>query len=234
MMRSMGDTMKIHLSKPGGQNEGPYTLEQILQDLAANKYRDTDYWAWHEGLTEWVPLYALPGIAADDDAAPPDEIQAASPAGSAVQPGIPPAAPVTEPGQESAVVRNQVSSGLPASALDQIFVFTTGDGPSAWRSPMVARMLKEIIGDDVSALREGVPRDVVARCAVGELLKPDGSISDAVWRAMDAHRPVIVQDARARLYRVCVRTFRVEADVLVVLVLFSNKQKLPAAIPGPA
>jgi len=105
-------------------------------------------------------------------------------------------------------------------------MFTTGDGPSAWQSPTVARMLKEIIGEDPGSLNEGIPRDVVAHCAVGELLKPDGSISEAVWRAMAAHRPTIVQQARERLYRVCVRTFRIEADTIVAAVLFYNKQKL--------
>ena len=105
-------------------------------------------------------------------------------------------------------------------------MFTTGDGPSALQSPTVARMLKQIIGEDPDALREGIPRDVVARCAVAELLKPDGSISEAVWRAMAAHRPAIVQQARDSLYRVCVRTFRIEADVIVAAVLFYNKQKL--------
>ena len=78
----------------------------------------------------------------------------------------------------------------------------------------------------LSAIGEGIPRDIVAWCAPGELLKPDGSISEAVWRAMAAHRPVIVQHARDRLYRVCVRTFRIEADAVVALVLFYNKQKL--------
>ena len=102
-------------------------------------------------------------------------------------------------------------------------MFTTGDGPSAWQSPTVARMLKEIIGEDLSTLRQEVSRDVVARCAAGELLKPDGSISDAVWRAMAAHRPALVQQARERLYRICVRTFRIEADTVVALVLFYNK-----------
>ena len=198
--------MQIHLSKPGGQREGPYTLEQIIQDLAANKYRDTDYWAWHEGLTEWVPLYLLPGIADTDSA--------------------PAASPVSEAEEESAALSQQVSSGMPAAALEQIFMFTTGDGPSVLQSPTVARMLKEIIGEDPDALREGIPRDVVARCAVAELLKSDGSISEAVWRAMAAHRPAIVQQARDRLYRVCVRTFRIEADVVVAVALFYNKQKL--------
>ena len=110
-MFSTGDIMQIHLSKPGGQREGPYTLEQIIQDLAANRYRDTDYWAWHEGLPEWVPLYLLPGIPADADSAP------------AATPG-------SEPEEESAALSQQVSSGMPASALEQIFMFTTGDGPS--------------------------------------------------------------------------------------------------------
>jgi hypothetical protein len=115
---------------------------------------------------------------------------------------------------------------MPAAALEQIFLFTTGDGPSAWQSPTVTRMLKEITGEDLDGLPVGVPRGVVARCAVDELLKPDGSISDSVWRAMAAHRPTIVQQARDRLYRVCVRTFRIEADAIVALVLFYNKQKL--------
>jgi hypothetical protein len=198
--------MQIYLSKPGGQREGPYTLEQIVQDLAANKYRDTDCWAWHEGMPEWVPLYLLPGISKDADSAP------ASP-------------PVSEPEKESAAPSPQVSSGMPAGALEQIFMFTTGDGPSLLQSPTAARMLKEIIGTDPEALRDGIPRDVVARCAAAELLRPDGSISDAVWRAMAAHRPTLVQQAREKLYHVCIRTFRIEADVVVALVLFYNKQK---------
>jgi hypothetical protein len=287
----MGDIMQIHLSKPGGQREGPFTLEQIIKDLAANKYSDTDYWAWHEGMTEWVPLYLLPGIAADADsapaaaeppqssemtvpsqadaapsdtamasvspvpvpakpgppprvtpvssasaapavatpethkAAPPTKRQALPPEPSPAQVPAPAASPVTEPEEEPAGLSHQVSSDMPASALDQIFMFTSGDGPSAWQSPTVVRMLQEIIGEDLSALREDIPRDVVARCAVGELLKPDGSISDAVWRAMAAHRPTIVRQAKDRLYRVCVRTFRIEAGEIVAVVLFYNKQK---------
>lgn len=105
-------------------------------------------------------------------------------------------------------------------------MFTTGDGPSAWQSPTVARMLKDIVGEDLGARQEDVERDVVAWCAVSELLKPDGSISDSVWRAMAAHRPALIQQAREKLYRVCVRTFRIEADTIVALVLFYNKQKL--------
>jgi hypothetical protein len=286
MILPTGDIMQIHLSRPGGGREGPYTLEQIKKDLAAHKYRDTDYWAWHEGLTEWVPLYSLPGISASDDSAPPVVAApqpkalitpakpkaaardaaatpvSAVPARAEPRPALPearltptPAAPaaagpepeeVTAPAgspaisprdsatrtpaalpeEEPVAVSHQVSSGMSASALEQVFMFTTGDGHSAWQSPTVARMFNEIIGEDLGTLREEVSRDVIARCAVGELLKPDGSVSDAVWRAMAAHRPALVQQARERLYRICVRTFRIEGDAIVALVLFYNKQKL--------
>jgi hypothetical protein len=43
---------------------------------------------------------------------------------------------------------------------------------------------------------------------------------------MAAHRPALVQQARERAYRICVRTFRIEADTVVALVLFYNKDKL--------
>ena len=60
--------MQIHLATPGGEKQGPYTLEQINRDLAAKKYRDTDYWAWYDGAEAWVPLYAVPGISPASDA----------------------------------------------------------------------------------------------------------------------------------------------------------------------
>ena len=266
----MGDHIQIQLSRPGGHPEGPYTLEQINRDLAARKYRDTDYWAWHEGLTEWVPLYALPGVLATASSnAPaaatpaPEEVAAparpqglpragapaavspvptaAAPAPEAVTtPAKPqetspaaaaaaspaPAATAPEPKEEPAATPPQVSSGMPSSALEHIFVFTTGAGPAVWQSPALARMLEKIIGEDLGAVRHNIPRDVVAECDLGDLLRPDGTISDAVWRAMSAHRPALVQQAREKVHHVCVRTFRIEADTVVALVLFYNKQKL--------
>src|SRR5258707_13589723 len=62
--------MQIHLSKPNGQREGPYTLDQINRDLASRKYSDTDYWAWYEGLDAWVPLHTVPGISVPADHPP--------------------------------------------------------------------------------------------------------------------------------------------------------------------
>src|SRR5215471_6342736 len=70
--------MNIHLSKPGGQREGPFTLEQINQDLAAQKYHDSDYWAWYEGLNEWVPLHQVPGVIRST-ASEPQEIPGSEP-----------------------------------------------------------------------------------------------------------------------------------------------------------
>ena len=235
----MGATMQIHLSKPGGEREGPFTLEQINRDLAAKKYRDTDYWAWHEGLAEWVPLYALPGVSTEAaPAAPPIPTAAPAPVASPALPQAPaPAAPAptapaaqaaASPGLEEDHLRPQaeIASGMPVSALEHIFAFTTGEGPLAWSSPIVVQMLQKIVGADLAAIRQTVPRDVVGQCAIGELLNPDGTISEAVWKAMAAHQPALVQQARDRLYRVSVRTFRSEGDAVVALVLFYNKAKL--------
>ncbi|HOX58841.1 MAG TPA: hypothetical protein P5205_17350 [Candidatus Paceibacterota bacterium] len=115
---------------------------------------------------------------------------------------------------------------MPFSALHHIFLFTTGEGPAAWQSSEVARMLEAVIGMDLATIRQNVPRDVVAKCTAGDLLKPDGSISDAVWRAMATFQPDLVLQARNRRHRVCVRTFRIEADVVAALVLFYDKEKL--------
>jgi hypothetical protein len=119
-----------------------------------------------------------------------------------------------------------VASGHPISPLDHIFLFATSDGPAAWQSPEVGRMLESIIGVELDLIRQNVQRDVVGRCNASGLLKPDGSISDAVWRAMTSHQPELVQQARKRLHRVCVRTFRTEPDGVAILVLFYNKEKL--------
>ena len=54
--------MRIYLAKPGGPVHGPYALGRINTDLATRKYRDDDFWAWHNGLTNWVPLYSIGGV----------------------------------------------------------------------------------------------------------------------------------------------------------------------------
>ena len=59
--------MQIYLARPGGPRQGPYTVEQINADLAARKYRDEDFWAWHDGLPSWVPLYSVGGVSGAAD-----------------------------------------------------------------------------------------------------------------------------------------------------------------------
>lgn len=59
--------MQIYLAKPGGALEGPFTLDKINEDLSARRYKDSDYWAWHKGLTDWVPLYSIGGVCAATD-----------------------------------------------------------------------------------------------------------------------------------------------------------------------
>jgi len=54
--------MQIYLARPGGPVQGPYALRQINAELAARSYRDDDFWAWHNGLTNWVPLYSVGGV----------------------------------------------------------------------------------------------------------------------------------------------------------------------------
>ena len=202
----MGEGTQIYLAKPGCQREGPFTLEQVRQGLAANKYQDTDYWAWSDGMSAWVPLYQLAGLSgggasATAAAAAPEKEQR------------------KEPGKE------EIASGLPFSALERIFLFTTGDGPTAWDAPAVAEMLETTIGTDINTIRTDVPRDVVGQCAVGELLKPDGALSEKAWGVMASHQPNLVQQARERLLRVCIRTFHIGTDTVAALVLFYKKPK---------
>jgi hypothetical protein len=253
--------VEVYLSKPGGQREGPYGLEQIKQDLATRKYHDTDYWAWYEGLTEWVPLYSLPGIAVPPGRSPrwspslarntaqtpldPKLAAAVDPQALARQPANemseitiaafpsdarpkPAEATLSISGlqEESTPVTARLASGMPASALEQVFMFTTGDGPALWQSSRVIRMMQDIVGEHMATIRGTVARDVVGGCEIGELLKPDGSISEGVWRSMASRRPALVQQARERLYRICVRTFRADTDAVVAVVLFYNKAML--------
>ena len=49
--------MQIHVSKDG-QQLGPFTWEQVQEQLAAGTIVPTDY-AWHEGLEEWAALSEL-------------------------------------------------------------------------------------------------------------------------------------------------------------------------------
>jgi hypothetical protein len=55
--------MQIFVQK-GGQQTGPFPIEQIRRGLAEGLYQPTDM-AWYEGAPAWLPLSAVPGIGAN-------------------------------------------------------------------------------------------------------------------------------------------------------------------------
>src|SRR6266436_4160055 len=164
--------MQIHLSKPNGQREGPFTLEQINRDLASKKYSDTDYWAWYEGLDAWVPLHTVPGISVLGEHPP--ESFAVSEAGPAVE-QTSSAGRAASPASTETSEAAQVFSGMPSEALEQIFVFTSGEGPAVMKSAVTTVMLQTVTGADLAAMREKVPRDVFGRCDIGERLRRESA-----------------------------------------------------------
>jgi len=234
---------KIYLAKPGGQREGPYTLEQINHDLATKKYRDEDFWAWHEGLPSWMPLYALPGVSAKAarlEAASPPVAESRPEARKPPLAGTPIAepepepqkaeaatAPVAEPKSPEFSTTPSMSSGKPFSALEQIFVLTTGEGPSAFPSAVTTAMLVEVVGETLDNIRAKVPVDVIGRAdaAVLKTIRA-GSIPSSAWRALFAIKPAIAQQAQDGAYHLCVRAFPVAPNEAVALLLLYNKQKL--------
>lgn len=302
---------RIYLAKPGSQKEGPYTLEQINQDLATQKYSDEDFWAWHEGLPSWLPLYSLPGVSAkaarvavpeaepqpvapktEPDAAIEVEVQPTAPAAeptaskvevecdpvapkaeaatvdtatseaeaAGMETASPPVAeskpeapkpsaagtpiaepepepqqaeattaPVAEPGAKSPEIfaAPSMSSGKPFAALEQVFVFTTGEGPSAFKSDVTTAMLVEAVGETLDNIRSKVSVDVIGRAdaAVVKTISA-GSIPNSAWRALFAIKPAIAQQAQDGVYHLCVRMFPVESNETVALFLLYNREKL--------
>jgi hypothetical protein len=234
--------MQIYLTPPGGQSEGPFTLEQINRDLAARKYKDTDYWAWYSGQTEWVPLHMVPGVIGSDDTMAwvlddsPEEADQAGPATetkvipaktkAVAQPAA--AAPPPEPDASSGSLERKLFSGLPFAALEQVFILTTGDGPAASRSPVTVRILEQTAGESIAAVRERAQRDVVSHCAFIGQLRTQAAVPPEAWRTMANFRMQLVQDARAGQYKVCVRSFPIESGDLVSVFLFYSRDKLQA------
>jgi GYF domain 2 len=345
--------MQIYLAKPGGNRVGPFTLDQIKQDLAARKYRDTDFWAWHEGMTEWMPLYALPEMsktpapatpsapvtpaapvkpavteapaARTVDAGPTPQAKAAEPAApskpsapaeqserpeptgpvepataaagkapaggarpavkiaparpsplaapaqqkvapaaeggpaapakpastAAPSPGTPASAPppVTaqpaaeakpvapaeavrqtaeevEPGAAQPPGEPRVSSGLPFSALEQIFIFTTGEGRLVFESKATVETLQDTINETLGTIRERISVDVIGRADFGGQVIREEAIPDKAWRAMFTIKPELTQQARDGSYQICVRSFSADNKDTITLVLLYDKSKL--------
>jgi hypothetical protein len=221
-MTSKSNSPEIHLSKPGGRKEGPFTVEQINRDLAAKKYSDTDYWAWYEGLTQWVPLHSVPGVSATSGLAAATRASAGLQEIPAAQTGPPPGNVGHGPAPS---LQQQLFSGMPISALEQIFVLAAGDGQAALRSAVAVGMLQAVTGQDLSAIRQNIPRHVIGQCTFLEQLRGAGAIPDAAWRAIANVNPDLVYQARQGTFRVCVRSFPLETGELATLFLFYHKQK---------
>lgn len=241
--------MDIYLARPGAKKLGPYSVARINQELAERKFNDTDYWAWYEGLAEWVPLYSVPGVvppsASPDteaavkpvppvpEAAPPIPLAAPAvvePAVESPPPAaeIPPAAPTSEPA-EPAPEEMELASGMPFSALEQVFLLTNGDGREAMHSELTSRIVAEAVGADFATVRQEVPRDVIGQCPVVEAIRRDKSVPDTAWRAMAGLKPSLVQLAREGAYKICIRTFPVNERQVAALFLFYSKAKMSAA-----
>jgi hypothetical protein len=258
--------MQIYLAKPGGQKEGPFTLDQINRDLAAKKYGGSDYWAWYEGLPSWMPLHSLPGVtgrapavvpaAAPEPArpsAPPKAVQAPPPKAAApiasapvatapvaVEPAKKPAEPpkpvmvaAAQPAPATpapdpelanpATLLETAPSGLPFSALDQIFIFTSGEGRSVFESQLANQKLEDTVGEKVDKIRESVQVNVVGRVDAGVEMMQDDSIPDKAWRAITAVKPDVAEQAKAGAYQFCVRTLLSENNDVITLLLFYKK-----------
>src|SRR5881227_1286509 len=113
--------MKIHLAKPGGEREGPFTIEEINAGLAQHRFRGTDYWAWYDGLQSWVPLHEIPGVneepepVADPAKKPRPDLAPAAADTSVISKKA--SAPEQKKTPAAGAEKSQLSSGLPAEAL---------------------------------------------------------------------------------------------------------------------
>ena len=61
--------MQVHIDR-GGQRFGPYSVEQINSHLADGTILPTDL-GWTDGMTDWVPVTDVPGVAAATPPPPP-------------------------------------------------------------------------------------------------------------------------------------------------------------------
>lgn len=115
---------------------------------------------------------------------------------------------------------------MPFSALEHIFVFTTGEGRTLFESAKVTRVVEETVGEPLSAVRQKCPVDVVGHADVGVQVLIDGATPEKAWRAMKAIKPSVAKMALEGSYEVCVRPFSVENNEVVALFLFYDLSKV--------
>jgi len=61
--------MNVFITK-NGQRLGPYSIDEASRLRASGQLQDKD-WAWYEGLTDWIPLDQVPGLASVPATLPP-------------------------------------------------------------------------------------------------------------------------------------------------------------------
>src|SRR5215831_9722192 len=228
-------SMEILLCKPGGNREGPYTIEQINAGLLQKRFKDTDYWAWYEGLESWVPLHQVPGIVDGSKKATPEppsgpkkepQPKQESPADIGVPDedtqfiSSPGSLPKADPASKATPTKSPLWSGMSVEALEQIFVFTDGEGPAAMKSNTTMTTLQAVVGADLDTIRARAPRDVFGRCDIPQRLAQENKVPAAAWRAMSALKAELVEKAREGAYKVCVRVLEIEAGQKLALFLF--------------
>jgi hypothetical protein len=206
--------MQIYLAKPGGQKEGPFSLEQINRDLAAKKYSGNDYWAWHEGLPSWMPLHSLPGVTG----------KASAVVGGAVAAKREPVASAPAPGMAASTAPKSMSSGLPFSDLDAVFILTSGEVRAVIDSQQVKHKLEDTVGEPLEKIRGKSPPNIIGHVEAGEEMMGDDSIPDKTWQTIAAVKPAVAEQGKAGAYNYCVRTLLSEQSDVITLLLFYRKQ----------
>ena len=92
-----GPAVEIHVNRAGTQF-GPYLFKELKEYLKAGNLRFGDM-VWFEGVSEWVPLSRIPGVAKDIDslgsAAPPPPKPPPVPSAPAAPPPMQQAAPTS-------------------------------------------------------------------------------------------------------------------------------------------
>jgi len=230
--------MQVYLAKPGGKKEGPFTIDQVRQDLAAKKYDDADFWAWHDGLTEWLPLYALPALSVKPSSTSSASTAVALPAESDTDAMDSGETFATASGPEKATPSFEVSttadspvkiadhprvfSGRPINALAQVFILTTGNGPAVFKSEVITGMLEQTVSVATDEIRRLVAVDVIGNASINAMESLcAGTVPESVWRALHRINPVTAQTAQEGGFHLCLRTFPAESqDIVAILALY--------------
>lgn len=109
--------------------------------------------------------------------------------------------------REWASTNARLASHMPLSALYRIFAFTSGDGNSLFDCPVAVGTLTSTVDGPLNTFIGKVPLDIIARSDIGAQTEQTGQFPEAAWAAMNRIDPTGTANARAGLYRTCVRPY---------------------------